>query len=55
MTQLGTFHCWFAPPVQSQICNGVPSAELGPAASRHRLELVLMSWYGQDTVDGCVR
>src|SRR3569833_1104273 len=26
---------WFAAPVNVQICSGVPSAELGPVASRH--------------------
>jgi hypothetical protein len=26
VTQLGAFHGWLAPPVQSQICNGVPDA-----------------------------
>jgi hypothetical protein len=40
VTQPGTSRCWSAPPVQPQICNDVPSAEPGPAASRHRLELV---------------
>ncbi len=28
-------HFWLAAPVQSQICSRVPSAELGPVASRH--------------------
>src|SRR5690349_4150861 len=40
----GRFHCWFAPPVQSQICRRVPSAELTPVASRHLPDPVLMSW-----------
>jgi hypothetical protein len=40
----GRVHCWFAPPVQVQICNGVPSAELTPVASRHLPEPVLTSW-----------
>jgi len=37
----GVFHCWLAPPVQSQICDGVPSAELTSVASRQRPELGL--------------
>ena len=37
-------HCWFGPPVQSQICSRVPSAELGPVASRHRPEPAFTSW-----------
>ena len=30
-------HFWLVAPVQSQICSRVPSAELGPVASRHLL------------------
>src|SRR5207249_1439978 len=30
----GVFHCWLAPPVQSQICNGLPSAERTSVAAR---------------------
>jgi hypothetical protein len=36
-------HCWFAAPVQVQICNWVPFAELWPVASRHLPEPVLTS------------
>src|SRR6185437_8011209 len=32
---VGTVHRWLAPPVQDQICSGVPSADDGPVASRH--------------------
>src|SRR5690348_11742004 len=34
----GAFHFWLVPPVQSQICNRVPLAELTPVASRQRFE-----------------
>ena len=33
--QAASAHFWLAAPVQVQICSGVPSAELGPVASRH--------------------
>jgi hypothetical protein len=39
----GRVHAWFAPPVQSQICNRVPSAELTSVASRHLLACGLIS------------
>src|SRR5258705_5267883 len=39
----GRTHCWLAPPPQSQICSRVPSAELGPVASRHLLDVGLIS------------
>ena len=32
-------HCWFAAPLQSQICSSVPLAVAAPGTSRHRLEL----------------
>src|SRR5256714_13377936 len=40
----GRFHCWLAPPVQAQICSGVPSAEDTPVASRHLPDPVFTNW-----------
>src|SRR5205814_2695127 len=49
----GTFHAWLEPPVQLHICSDVPSAELGPVASRHLPELGLTSWLADACVHCC--
>ena len=46
-------HDWFEPPVQSQICSGVPSAELGPVASRQRPDAGFTSWLDAVCVHCC--
>src|SRR5689334_4434197 len=49
----GTFHCWFAPPPQSQIWSLVPLAELLPVTSRHRPDPEFTSCLAEFAVHCC--
>src|SRR6185437_5857243 len=46
-----TFHCWLAPPLQSQICTFAPGLVLPPLTSRHLLPYTVSILAGVDVHD----